>query len=175
MLWDMERVKDTVYAVVANSGNANACTGEKGIEDARASAAALAELIGKKAENVLVASTGVIGVNLPMDKIIPGIKTVYESVSEDGGVLASEAIMTTDTVPKTAAAEINVGGKTVTIGGMAKGSGMINPNMATMLCFITTDCAIEKPLLDKALKETVSDSFHLICGYGGMSTDETLH
>ncbi len=174
VLWDMERVKDTVYAVVANSGNANACTGEKGIEDARASAAALAELIGKKAENVLVASTGVIGVNLPMDKIIPGIKTVYESVSEDGGVLASEAIMTTDTVPKTAAAEINVGGKTVTIGGMAKGSGMINPNMATMLCFITTDCAIEKPLLDKALKETVSDSFNMICVDGDMSTNDTV-
>ncbi len=176
VLWDMEKVNNPVKGVVANSGNANACTGEQGLKDVEATAAKLAEHIGVKAENVLVCSTGVIGVNLDMNKILPGVDKTYASVSADcaGGESASHAIMTTDTHPKTAAAEIEIGGKKVTLAGMAKGSGMINPNMATMLCFITTDCAIEKNLLDKALKSCVIDTFNMISVDGDTSTNDTV-
>lgn len=176
VLWDMDMVKNPVKAIVANSGNANACTGQQGLDDARATAEKLAGLTGVKAENILVCSTGVIGVNLPMDTILKGVDKVFKGIdySFDAGVAASEAIMTTDTHNKTVAVEIEIGGKTVTIGGMAKGSGMINPNMATMLCFITTDCAISKDMLDKALKDCVADSFNMISVDGDMSTNDTV-
>ena len=176
VLWDRDKVSNTIYGVVANSGNANACTGEQGIRDCADTAQALAALIGKEKENILVCSTGVIGVNLPMDKIIPGVEKVYNGLGDtyDHGVAASRAIMTTDTVEKTVAVETEIAGKKVTIGGMAKGSGMINPNMATMLCFITTDCAVSKEMADKALKAAVSDSFNMICVDGDMSTNDTV-
>ena len=176
VLWDMEVVKNPVSGVVVNSGNANACTGQQGIDDAKATAGKLGSLIGVNAENVLVCSTGVIGVNLPMDKMLAGVDKVFPTIGDtkECGDMAAEAIMTTDTYPKKVAVTIEVGGKEVTIGGMAKGSGMINPNMATMLCFITTDCAIAKPMLDKALKDAVADSFNMICVDGDMSTNDTV-
>ena len=176
VMWDMEKVNNPIKGIVANSGNANACTGQQGIKDCEDTAARLAAHVGAKAENVLVCSTGVIGVNLDMDKILPGVDKTFAAISNDfaGGESASHAIMTTDTRPKTAAAEIEIGGKKVTLAGMAKGSGMINPNMATMLCFITTDCAIEKKLLDKALKACVLDTFNMISVDGDTSTNDTV-
>lgn len=176
VLWDKEVVNNPVSGVVVNSGNANACTGQQGIDDAKATAGRLGKLIGVNAENVAVCSTGVIGVNLPMDTVLAGVDKVFGTIgnSLECGDLAAEAIMTTDTYPKKVAVTIEVGGKTVTIGGMAKGSGMINPNMATMLCFITTDCMISKPMLDKALKASVVDSFNMICVDGDMSTNDTV-
>ncbi len=176
VLWDMKAVGNKITGIVANSGNANACTGHQGLEDTEATAEKLASLTGIKAENILVCSTGVIGVNLPMDIISKGVESTYSLIGEgyDKGLSAAEAIMTTDTRSKTAAVTVDIGGKTVTIGGMAKGSGMINPNMATMLCFITTDCAVSKSLLDKALKSCVRDSFNMICVDGDMSTNDTV-
>lgn len=161
--WDMKTVENKIRGIVVNSGNANACTGKQGLKDTEDTAAKLADLIGCKAENVLVCSTGVIGVNLPMDTILKGVDSTYSLLgsSIESGNTAAEAIMTTDTYSKMAAVEIEIGGKTVTIGGMAKGSGMINPNMATMLCFITTDCAISREMLNKALKNSVEDTFNL--------------
>lgn len=176
VLWDIENIKNPIKAIAANSGNANACTGQQGLADTKATAKRLGELTGVSAENILVCSTGVIGVNLPMDTILKGVEKVYKGIGREAenGADASEAIMTTDTHSKTAAAEIEIGGKTVTIGGMAKGSGMINPNMATMLCFITTDCAVSRELLDKALKDSVADSFNMISVDGDMSTNDTV-
>lgn len=176
VLWDMETVKNQVKGIVVNSGNANACTGQQGLDDAKATAQKLADLINTKEENILVCSTGVIGVNLPMDIILNGVEKVYSGLgsSYESGVAASEAIMTTDTYAKTVAVEVEIKGKTVTIGGMCKGSGMINPNMATMLCFITTDCAITTEMLNKALKPSVEDSFNMISVDGDMSTNDTV-
>jgi len=179
VLWDMERVKtkeDKINGIVINSGNANACTGERGLRDAETTAEAFAELAGCKKENVLVCSTGVIGVNLPMEKLINGVKTTYPLLSDsfESGELAAEGIMTTDTFSKTVCMETELSGKKVTIGGMAKGSGMINPNMATMLCFITTDADISKKMLDKALSECVKDTFNMICVDGDTSTNDTV-
>ncbi len=176
VLWDMKAVANKITGIVANSGNANACTGQQGLKDTADTADKLASLINVKAENVLVCSTGVIGVNLPMEVILKGVESTYSLIgsSYEKGLSAAEAIMTTDTRSKTAAVTVEIGGKTVTIGGMAKGSGMINPNMATMLCFITTDCAISKPMLDKALKACVKDSFNMICVDGDMSTNDTV-
>lgn len=176
VLWDMETVKNQVKGIVVNSGNANACTGQQGLDDAKATAQKLADLTNTKAENILVCSTGVIGVNLPMDIILNGVEKVYSGLgsSYESGVAASEAIMTTDTYAKTVAVEVEIKGKTVTIGGMCKGSGMINPNMATMLCFITTDCAITTEMLNKALKPSVEDSFNMISVDGDMSTNDTV-
>ncbi len=174
--WDMKTVENKIRGIVVNSGNANACTGKQGLRDTEDTAAKLADLIGCKAENVLVCSTGVIGVNLPMDTILKGVDSTYSLLgsSIESGNTAAEAIMTTDTYPKMAAVEIEIGGKTVTIGGMAKGSGMINPNMATMLCFITTDCAISREMLNKALKNSVEDTFNMISVDGDMSTNDTV-
>lgn len=177
VLWDMKTVNNQVLGVVVNSGNANACTGEQGLKDAEKTAETFAELAGCKAENVLVCSTGVIGVNLPMDIMTNGVKDTFGKLGDsfENGLSAAEAIMTTDTVSKTVAVEVTLSdGKTVTIGGMAKGSGMINPNMATMLCFITTDAAVSKPMLDKALKACVVDSFNMICVDGDTSTNDTV-
>lgn len=176
VIWDMEKVKNKITGIVTNSGNANACTGEQGLKDVCTTAKTFAELADCSPENVLVCSTGVIGVNLPMDTLTAGIKSTFPLLSEtyESGVLAAEAIMTTDTFAKTSCVEIEINGKTITIGGMAKGSGMINPNMATMLCFITTDASISKELLDKALRECVKDSFNMICVDGDTSTNDTV-
>lgn len=176
VIWDMQNINNEISAVVINSGNANACTGTKGLEDAEETAKTMAGLMGVEAKNVLVCSTGVIGVNLPMQIVTEGIKASYELLSDThlSGTLASEAIMTTDTYEKSVAVEIELGDKKVTLGGMAKGSGMISPNMATMLCFITTDCKINRQLLDKALKSCVIDTFNMISVDGDTSTNDTV-
>ncbi len=176
VLYDMETVKNPIKAVVVNSGNANACTGEQGLIDAAHTADVLAELAGCEGKNVLVASTGVIGVNLPMDILTKGVKDCYAELGSDfeSGENAAAAIMTTDTFAKKICCEINIGGKTVTLAGMSKGSGMINPNMATMLCFITTDAKISSEVLQKALSAAVVDSFNMISVDGDMSTNDTV-
>ncbi|MCD8089476.1 MAG: bifunctional ornithine acetyltransferase/N-acetylglutamate synthase [Clostridiales bacterium] len=176
VVYDMKTVKNPVLGIVANSGNANACTGEQGYKDAEKTAEIMAELCGCKSENILVASTGVIGVNLPMDIIEDGVKACFGELGAgfESGEAAAEAIMTTDTVKKTACVQIEISGKTVTRAGMAKGSGMINPNMATMLCFITTDAVISSETLQKALSAAVIDSFNMISVDGDMSTNDTV-
>ncbi|MGI6034763.1 MAG: bifunctional glutamate N-acetyltransferase/amino-acid acetyltransferase ArgJ [Limnochordia bacterium] len=161
-------------AVVINSGNANACNGEKGMEDARAMAAMAAKALGVKVQQVFVASTGVIGQPLSMDKIAAGIKEAALALRADGGEDAARAIMTTDTRKKEHAVVVDVDGVKVTIGGIAKGSGMIEPNMATMLAFITTDCAIKDDLLQSALKQAVDESFNMITVDGDTSTNDTV-
>jgi len=162
----------TAHAIVANAGCANACTGEQGMKDAKEMAASTAAQLGIKAEEVIVASTGVIGVNLPMDKVNAGIKKAVSELSETGSMNAGSAIITTDTHSKTREMEFVLGGQTVRMGAIAKGSGMIQPNMATMLCFITTDAAIEQPLLQKALSTVVETSFNMISIDGDMSTND---
>jgi len=179
VLWDIERVKtnnDKIKGIVINSGNANACTGTQGIKDVETTAEIFAELADCNKENVLTCSTGVIGVNLPINTLIKGVKDTFPLLSEsyESGESASEAIITTDTFTKTVCVEIELSGKKVTIGGMAKGSGMINPNMATMLCFITTDVKISKKMLDKALSECIADTFNMICVDGDTSTNDTV-
>jgi len=166
-----------VRAVVVNSGCANACTGDLGMTDARTMAAETATLVGCPAEQVLVASTGVIGVNLPMDKLKSGIPQAFAALSIAHGSQAAQAIMTTDPFPKESCATVAVGGKTVTIGGMAKGSGMIGPDMvpsATMLAFVTTDAAVSQPLLHRALVEVVDNTFNAITVDGDTSTNDTV-
>jgi glutamate N-acetyltransferase/amino-acid N-acetyltransferase len=171
-----------VRAIVVNSGCANACTGDLGIADARAMAAETAKLVGCPAEQVLVGSTGVIGVNLPMDKVNTGIPQAFAALSASQGSQAAQAIMTTDPFPKESCTTITIGGKTVTIGGMAKGSGMIGPDMAlaaavphaTMLAFVTTDAAVAVPLLQRALAEVVDDTFNAITVDGDTSTNDTV-
>lgn len=162
------------YAVIANSGNANACTGETGEQDARTMAAYTAEKLSVPAEKVLVASTGVIGVELPMDRIKTGIDLVVDGLSVSGGHDAALAIMTTDTFSKEYGVSCEMGGKTITIGGMAKGSGMIHPNMATMLGFITTDAAVEQSALQQALKQAADVSFNMVSVDGDTSTNDSL-
>ena len=162
----------TAHAVAANAGCANACTGEQGEKDARATQEITAEALGCTAEDVIVASTGVIGVNLPMDKMEKGLRAAVAALSADGSENAGNAILTTDTYSKSCAAEVEIGGKKVRFGAIAKGSGMIQPNMATMLCFITTDAAIDSRLLQKALSETTEVSFNMISIDGDMSTND---
>ncbi len=164
--------KGPVRALVVNSGNANACTGTQGIEDTMQMASLVAEELSIKPDEVLVASTGVIGVNMPMDRIAAGIKKACSLLSRDGGENASAAIMTTDTVPKLAGAEFAIGEQVVRIGAMAKGSGMIHPNMATMLAFITTDAAITRECLNKALRDSTAISFNMISVDGDTSTND---
>lgn len=161
-------------AVVANSGNANACTGEQGEADARGMAGLTADLLGIPAAEVFVASTGVIGYALPMEAIEAGIKQTVKALSRGGGKDAAFAIMTTDTFPKEASESFELRGKTVTIGGIAKGSGMIHPNMATMLGFITTDIAIEPQALDQALRLAAAASFNMITVDQDTSTNDSL-
>ncbi len=161
-------------AIVANSGNANACNGERGMEDARAMAAAAAKALGVETEQVFVASTGVIGQPLAIDKVEAGIKQAASVLSIDGGEDAARAIMTTDTRKKERAVVVDINGVQVRIGGIAKGAGMIQPNMATMLAFITTDCAINEDLLQEALKEAVDESFNMITVDGDTSTNDTV-
>ncbi|MGN0941329.1 MAG: bifunctional glutamate N-acetyltransferase/amino-acid acetyltransferase ArgJ [Selenomonadaceae bacterium] len=162
------------HAITANAGCANACTGEQGMKDARETAAVTAEALGCDASEVLVASTGVIGVTLPMDKMKAGIKAAVASLSETGSVDAGNAIITTDTYSKACATEVEIGGKPVRFGAIAKGSGMIQPNMATMLCFITTDANIDQKLMQSALSEIVEVTFNMISVDGDMSTNDMV-
>ena len=161
-----------VRAVVLNSGNANACTGHHGIDDARSMAADAAGLLGLKAEQVLVCSTGRIGVPMPVDRVRKGLQGIR--LTRSGGASAARAIMTSDTVSKEIAFEIRTEDGTFRIGGMAKGAGMIDPNMATMLCVITTDAVVPRASLKQVLRESVEDSFNRITIDGDMSTNDTV-
>ena len=160
-------------AVVVNSGNANACTGEPGLADSAEMAKIAADSLGVDVGLVLVASTGVIGVPLPMDAIRSGIPRAARALSPDGAS-AARAIMTTDKFPKTAAVALEIDGVEVTIGGMAKGAGMIHPNLATTLCFLTTDAAVPPPVLRRALARAAADSFNAITVDGDTSTNDTV-
>ena len=175
--WDRQIVDSGagVQAVVVNSGIANACTGEEGMGYCKETAEAAAKVLNIDAAGVLVGSTGVIGMQLPMQKLVDGIQVLAGKKAEglQSGHDAALAIMTTDTVEKEMAVEIEIGGKTVTIGGMSKGSGMIHPNMCTMLAFITTDAAITKEALQKALSEDVEDTYNMISVDGDTSTNDT--
>ncbi len=176
--WDYQVVHEggAAQAVVVNSGVANACTGEEGYGYCRDMAAAAGEALGISGDHVLVASTGVIGAQLPMDIIKKGISMLVPALGSgrEDARLAAEAIMTTDTKPKETAYEFTLGGKTVTMAGMCKGSGMIHPNMATMLCFVVTDAAISQPLLQKALSADVVDTFNMISVDGDTSTNDSV-
>lgn len=163
-----------IQAIIINSNNANACTGQKGYEDAVAMAEATAKELNISPENVLVASTGVIGVPLPMEVILDGIKKAAGDLSYEGGPAAAEAILTTDTCVKNIAVSVEIGGKQVTIGGIAKGSGMIEPDMATMLAFITTDANIEEGFLQRLLNDTVDKTYNMITVDGDTSTNDMV-
>ena len=177
VLWDESLLKEgaKISAVVINAGVANAATGEDGLKDAEETAAYTADRISCEKKNVLVASTGVIGMRLPLDKLKNGIDAMVKTMSNDVemGHLASIAIMTTDTVEKEAATSFEMGGKQVTVAGMCKGSGMIHPNMGTMLSFITTDVNIDQKLLQKALSEIVEDTYNMISVDGDTSTNDS--
>lgn len=178
VLWDKEVVSHSpsVQAVIVNSGIANACTGKQGYDCCKKTAQKAAQVLGISEDAVIVASTGVIGWQLPVDKIAAGVEKLAAAKADtlEAGTLAAEAIMTTDTISKQAAVQIELGGKTVTIGGMCKGSGMIHPNMCTMLGFVTSDIAISKELLQEALREDVVDTFNMISVDGDTSTNDTL-
>lgn len=170
-----EHLKEgTAQAVVINSGNANSCTGKLGLADASETASIAATSLNISASQVLVASTGLIGIPLPMRKIEEGIKRAVTGLNSKGGSDAAKAIMTTDTFPKETAVEFEMGKKRIKIGGMAKGSGMIAPNLATMLSVITTDAVVEAGTLLQAFQETVDMSFNLITVDGDMSTNDTV-
>ena len=176
--WDQEIVKKSanVHAVIINSGIANACTGEEGYGYCEQTAQAAERLLRIPASSVLVASTGVIGMQLPMDRIRDGVALLAEGKAdtEEAGLEAAKAIMTTDTKPRYAAAQVEIGGKTVTVGGMCKGSGMIHPNMCTMLGFVTTDAAITKEMLQKALSDDIKDTYNMVSVDGDTSTNDTV-
>lgn len=176
--WDQEIVYHREYAqaVVCNSGIANACTGEEGSGYCKDTAAAVSEVLGVPADSVLVASTGVIGMQLPIGRMIAGVKAMAPKLSGtlEAGTCASRAIMTTDTKNKEVAVQFELGGKTVTLGGMCKGSGMIHPNMCTMLSFLTTDADISKELLQKALSEDIKDTYNMVSVDGDTSTNDTV-
>lgn len=160
-------------ALICNSGNANTCNAD-GVEKAEAMCKMTADALGLSPEDIIIASTGVIGAVLQLEPIAAGIPPLAAQLTADGGTAAAEAIMTTDTKPKEEAYEIEIGGKTVTIGAMAKGSGMIHPNMATMLGFLTTDAAISAPMLQKALKLAVDDTFNMVSVDGDTSTNDMV-
>ena len=178
VMWDKNIVADSEYAqaVVVNSGIANACTGKQGFEYCGQVAAVAAEDLQIPKDAVLVASTGVIGMQLPIEKMVAGVHKLAadKEATIEAGTAAAEAIMTTDTVSKQVAVEIELGGKTVTVGGMCKGSGMIHPNMCTMLGFVTTDAAISKEMLQKALKTDVEDTYNMVSVDGDTSTNDTV-
>ena len=175
--WDQEVVyhSESAQAVIINSGIANACTGAEGYGYCKQTAEAAAKALNVPESSVLVASTGVIGMQLPMDRIAAGVELLAKGKedTEEAGLDAAKAIMTTDTKPKYVGVEIEIGGKTVTIGGMCKGSGMIHPNMCTMLSFVTTDIAISKELLQEALSADVKDTYNMISVDGDTSTNDT--
>jgi glutamate N-acetyltransferase/amino-acid N-acetyltransferase len=174
VLISQERIQSGVArAIVVNSGNANACTGAQGLRDAAEMAALTAQVLGAAEEFVLVASTGVIGIPLPMAPIRSGIPDLVAALSASGDT-AAEAILTTDAFPKTAAVQLEIAGEVVTIGGMAKGAGMIHPQMATTLAFVTTDAVIPAPLLRKALRHAVNGSFNCISVDGDTSTNDSI-
>jgi glutamate N-acetyltransferase/amino-acid N-acetyltransferase len=170
----LERTDGIVRAIIVNSGCANACTGDEGLEVAREMARETARLIGCRAEEVLVASTGVIGVALPIEKIRNGLPRAVAALAADQGAAAALAIMTTDPFSKEASGQMIGGGRTVAVGGMAKGSGMIEPMLATMLGFVTTDAAVPGPLLERALREAVDDTFNAITVDGECSTNDCV-
>ncbi len=173
VLVDQEKLKSgRAQAVVVNSGVANACTGEEGIKNANEMARLAAAQAGVKAADTYVASTGVIGVQLPMDKLSDGIKQI--KFEADGGHLFVRAMMTTDTVPKETAVRVNIGNTVFSIGGVTKGSGMIHPNMGTMLCFVATDAALDAAFAQRALKQAVDKSFNMITVDGDTSTNDTV-
>ena len=169
--WDRAIIERKLrpQAVIVNSGIANACTGKEGMDCCRKTAEAAARTLHVDADGVLIGSTGVIGMQIPMDRIEKGIRILAaeKKADRESGAAAAKAIMTTDTRPKEAAVTFEVGGKTVTIGGMAKGSGMIHPNMCTMLSFITTDAKISGKALRKALSADVEDTYNMISVDGG--------
>ena len=176
--WDHNVVYNSkaAQAVVINAGIANACTGEEGMGYCRQTAEKVEKVLGIAADEVLVASTGVIGMQLPIDRICNGIDAMVPQLKGDteSGTEASKAIMTTDTKNKEVAVTIELGGKMVTIGGMCKGSGMIHPNMCTMLGFVTTDAAISKEMLQKALSANIKDTFNMVSVDGDTSTNDTV-
>ncbi len=176
--WDQDIVYNhpSAQVIICNSGIANACTGEEGFGYCRATAKAAAETLNVDENSVLVASTGVIGMQLPIEKLSAGVKAMAPKLQGtlEAGNDAAKAIMTTDTKEKEVAVEIEVGGKTVTIGGMCKGSGMIHPNMCTMLGFVTTDACISKKLLQEALSEDVKDTYNMVSVDGDTSTNDTV-
>ena len=176
--WDMQIVESgkPMHAVVINSGIANACTGKEGFDACGASARAVEDSLKVPYDSVAVASTGVIGMQLPVDKLVKGINAMSKTLDDslEAGTAASKAIMTTDTVNKEVAVSFMAGGKKVTLGGMSKGSGMIHPNMCTMLAFITTDLSIDKVLMQEALREVVADTFNMITVDGDTSTNDSL-
>ncbi len=176
--WDQQVIAggDSVQAVIVNSGIANACTGAEGFGYCRDTAKAAAEALGISESGVLIGSTGVIGKQIPIDKLTAGIKELAEKKNDTlvNGTEAAKAIMTTDTFEKELAVTIETGGRTVTIGGMAKGSGMIHPNMCTMLAFITTDAVIAKETLQKALSQDIKDTYNMISVDGDTSTNDTV-
>lgn len=176
--WDRNVVDSGMksQAVIVNSGIANACTGEEGMNYCEETAKEAAKVLGVDAKSVLVGSTGVIGMQLPMDRVKDGIRKLAEAKKPDleSGTQAAQAIMTTDTKKKEAAVTVEIGDVTVTIGGMAKGSGMIHPNMCTMLAFIATDAKISKKALQAALSEDVEDTYNMISVDGDTSTNDTV-
>ena len=176
--WDQKIVKESAYAqaVIINSGIANACTGEEGWGYCRETAKEAAKVFGIPADSVLVGSTGVIGKQLPIDRIKIGIGLLANAKAEtiEAGTDAAKAIMTTDTCKKEIAVQLEIGGKVVTIGGMAKGSGMIHPNMCPMLGVITTDASISKSALQKALSADVQDTYNMVSVDGDTSTNDTV-
>lgn len=178
VLWDKEVVESEweAQAIVVNSGIANACTGKLGYEYCRETAGAAADALEISPQSVLICSTGVIGMQLPMEKMTEGVRMLAKAIKpgEEAGIDAAKAIMTTDTRNKQVAVKVTIGGKEVTIGGMCKGSGMIHPNMCTMLAFVTTDVNISKKLLQEALSADVQDTFNMVSVDGDTSTNDTL-
>ena len=178
VVWDRDLVygSNTARAVIINSGIANACTGQQGMDYCKKTCEAAEKELGIPADQVFVASTGVIGMQLPIDRLAAGIGKMKGAFKEtiEAGTEAAKAIMTTDTRHKEVAVTIDIGGECVTIGGMCKGSGMIHPDMCTMLGFVTTDCCISKEMLQKALSESVKDSYNMVSVDGDTSTNDTV-
>lgn len=176
--WDMKIIKSDipVHAVVVNTGIANACTGQEVFDACEATAKAVEKTLGVNYESVVVGSTGVIGMQLPVDKLVAGVEAMSTKLDDSvlAGTKASKAIMTTDTVNKELAVELEIGGKKVTVGGMTKGSGMIHPNMCTMLAYIGTDVDIDKTVLQEIVSDVVGDSFNMITVDGDTSTNDTF-
>ena len=179
VLWDRAIVREStqpVHAVIVNSGIANACTGKEGMDICEKTAQAAADVLSIPEKSVILGSTGVIGMQIPVDKITAGVKVLAgkKEATLSAGSAAASAIMTTDTHKKEIALSFEIGGKTCVLGGMSKGSGMIHPNMCTMLCFLTSDVAIDKALLQEAVSEVVTDTFNMISVDGDTSTNDTL-
>jgi glutamate N-acetyltransferase/amino-acid N-acetyltransferase len=164
----------SAQAILVNSGNANACTGDRGFDDAQKMNRIASQKLGLAEEEIILCSTGIIGEYLAMDKVEPGIEKAVLNLTENGGSDTAEAIMTTDTYQKELAVKVDIGGEEITIGGIAKGSGMIEPNMATMLSFLTTDAEIDPELLQDALTTAVDQTFNRITVDGDQSTNDTV-